>query len=126
MSRYGLTVTLCGIHRNEPCTSWRFFRDELNITYTGTSTKPSSSVRTTRRVHRKDFGCAIGEGRSVDLDIVLAPSPGRDQQVHGRHHEQEEQQQDGHRRTRAEVPVDERGLVDVDRYQVRVVRRVLP
>jgi hypothetical protein len=62
-----------GIHWNEPCTSCRRFSDELSITYTGVSTKISSTDRKIRRVHRKDFGEAIGDGctRVLGIDIPI-------------------------------------------------------
>src|SRR5882757_4048728 len=122
MSMYGRMVSELGIHRNEPCTSWRLFSDELSITYTGVSTKTSRSVSTIRRVQWKDFGCAIGDGCSGVLNIRVAPLPLRDQQVDRRHEQQEQQQQHGHRRAGAEVPTHERRLVDVDRQQVGRVR----
>src|SRR5712671_2713036 len=110
MSWYGARVSGDGIQRNVLVTSCSGLSELLTISYTGTSANTVSRVSTMRRVQMKDGGGAISPRF---LDMVSLPPPGRADQVHGGHQEQEDQHEHRHRRALAEVPVDERGLVDV-------------
>src|SRR3569833_4366616 len=123
MSMYGRSVSEPGIHWNLSVTSWSGFSEVLSMTYTGRAAKIPSSVSTMRRVHTNDIGRAIGDRCALD---IAPPRPGGDGQVRRGHQEQEEQQQHGHGRAGAEVPGEERRLVDVDGDQVAGGGRRLP
>src|ERR1039457_6160585 len=140
MSMYGLIVMCAGIQWNVPVTSCSGLSELLTITYTGSTAKMVSSVSTVRRVQMKERGgagaapaglgtrppsgsdqqvqpCAHkerGGASAARADLGTRPPSGSDQQVHPCDQEQEEQQEDRHRRALAEVPGEERRLVDVD------------
>src|SRR5690349_22303923 len=108
MSTNGRTVTCVGIQWKAPCTSRSGLTDETTITYSGRTVKTVRRVSTTRRAQR-----------TADDSRMTAPQP-TGAQVPERDEQQERQQQHGHRRAQAEVPGEERGVVDVDGDHVRV------
>src|SRR5689334_20091355 len=100
MSTNACAVGRLGIQVNTPCTSLSGFIAELSIAYSGVMTNNASRLSTIRRDHRSP------------ADSRIDPPPVGDQQVDGRHREQEQQQDDRHRRALTEVPGDERAAVD--------------
>src|SRR6266540_1635407 len=110
MSMNACAVGWLGSQVNAPCTSFSGFIAELTIAQSGVRTNSASRVSTTRRAQRSAADSRIG-----------SPAVGHEQ-IDSRNDEQEHQQGDRHRRALAEVPGDERALVDVDRDDVRLLR----
>src|SRR5918992_5895152 len=98
MSTYGRSVSSLGSQRNLPVTSASGLSELVSIAYTGTTANTVSRVSTTRRVHTKDRGGAVGDRGDLlpELELRMAPPrPGRDRQIAGGDQQQEEQQQYG-------------------------------
>src|SRR5665647_3702646 len=110
MSTNGRRVGCVGHQRKSPCTSPSGFSAEVTMTYSGTSVnRPRPATTTTRNTRNERGSC------------TTTPAVGNEQ-VGASNHQQEQQQQHRHGRAEAEVPVDERVVVDVDRHQVRRIR----
>src|SRR5699024_1168517 len=105
---YGAIVTLLGNHEKPACTSPRGFRLVVTMTYSGSSTKALSPASTTTR--------KIFSPRVSRMGAPLPPLGGV--QVHERDGQQEQQQEHAHRAAHAEVPGQERGVVDVEADEV--------
>src|SRR5690242_1469612 len=90
MSTNACAVGRLGSQVNTPCTSLSGFIAELSIAYSGVMTNSASRLSTTRRDQRSPADSRTGLTHAL-------PSVG-DQQVDGRDREQEQQQDDRHRR----------------------------
>src|SRR4051794_11381038 len=106
MSMKGWKVMFCGHQVKEACTSDNGFMDDVTMTQSGTTVKMVSTAMTT---HRKTW-------EEVVSRIAVPPIHG--EQIDSGDDQQEDQQQHAHRGAGAEVPGQERGVVDVERDQV--------
>src|SRR5689334_8455323 len=103
MSMNGWKVIRDGTQEKVLCTSTSGLIDEPAMTYSGMTVNRVSAPRISTRAQRSQRGSRIAQPPPVHHEV----GDGDEQQ--------EAEQQHRHRRALAEVPRDERGVVDVDR-----------
>src|SRR4051812_31414896 len=106
MSMNGWKVMVCGHQVKAAWTSDSGFTDDVTMTYSGTTVKTVSTAMVT---HRKTWDERVSR---------IAVPPVHDEKVGAGDHQQEQQQQHAHRGAGAEVPGQERRVVDVEGDQV--------